>query len=571
MLPLVRDETLMAPPEGASAEEARVSYARIADGNPSIRPLARFATIGLVAVGAVLLVACFNVAGLLLARSVERQRELGIRSALGASRARLVSQLLAENTVLSALGACVAILFARWSAALLSAFSLPAPIPERLQFPTDWRLLGYTAALAAVTAVIPALAPAWHVLRGDLTSWLKAGAGAAGGRRQTQVRRAFIVVQTAGSTLFLAVALLFARSFVNALTHEPGFETERTAVLQIDPAHYGFTPERSRLLLAALRERVARLPGVQEVGVADRLPFFIGVSRTRAISLDGRDCRVSRCPEADTYAVDEGFFRAMNIPIRSGRAFTRDDGADAVVVNATAASQFWPGRNPLGEIFREGPDARARQVVGVVPDVTQRSFGETARPHFYQTLKDATYDGSMSIVVRAAANPRDLILPMRDAVHAVEPGLPVQSAQTMRERMALPLWLPRTVAGFFGVCGAVAVLLATVGLFGVTYFVVMQRTREFGVRLALGATGPGLRRLVVGEALQLVTPGIAIGVLAAVAAGLAARSLLFGVTPASPATYVAAAAAQWLVAVAASWIPAVRAARVDPLAVLRSE
>lgn len=568
VLPIVRNE---AANEGGSADDMRVSYARIADGNPSLRSISRIATIGLAAVGTVLLIACFNVAGLLLARSVERQRELGIRSALGASRTRLVSQLLAENTVLSVLGGAAAILLARWSAILLSAFSLPAPIPERLQFPTDWRLLGYSAALSVFAAVIPALAPAWHVVRSDLTSWLKAGAGAVGGRRQTQVRRAFVVVQTAGSTLFLAVALLFAQSFIHAFSHEPGFETDRTAVLEINPAHYGYTPGRSRQLVSALRDRLRRLPGVQEVGVADRLPFFVGFNRTRAMSLDGRDCRVSRCPEAGTSAVDERFFKAMSIPIRLGRAFTRDDGPEAVVVSEAAAAQFWPGRSPLGQIFREGPDARVRQVVGVVPDVTQRSFNEVTRPHFYRTLADANYDGLMSVVVRAAARPGDLIVPMRDAVHGVDPSVPVQSAQTMRERMALPLWLPRTMAGFFGVCGVVAVVLATVGLFGVTYFVVMQRTREFGVRLALGATGSGLRRLVVGEALRLVTPGILIGVLAAVASGVAAGSVLFGVSAASPLTYVVAAGAQALVAVAASWIPAIRAARVDPLTVLRAE
>jgi putative ABC transport system permease protein len=557
--------------ERASADDVRVSYARFADGNPALLGFGRIATIGLTAVGAVLLIACFNVAGLLLARSVERQRELGIRSALGASRARLVSQLLAENAVLSAVAGIVAILFAHWSAILLSAFSLPAPIPERLQFPTDWRLFGYTAALCALAAVIPALAPAWHVLRSDLTSWLKAGGGAVGGRRQTQVRRAFVIVQTAGSTLFLTASLLFAQSFINALTHEPGFETDHTVVLEIDPAHYGYSPERARLLLAQLRERVQGLPGVQDVGVADRLPFFVGIGRNRVVSLDGRDCRVSRCPEAGTYAVDDGFFRAMRIPIRAGRAFAREDGPDAVVVSETAASQFWPGQNPVGQSFRDGPDARMRQVVGVVPDVTQRSFNEVARPHFYQTIRNASVDGMLAVVVRTGADPRDLIMPIRDAVHGLDPALPVQSVQTMRERMALPLWLPRTMAGFFGICGVVAVLLATVGLFGVTYFVVMQRTREFGVRLALGATGAGLRRLVVGEALGLVTPGILIGVLAAVAAGLAARSLLFGVSAASPVTYIIAAGAQSLVAVAASWIPAIRAAGVDPLTALRSE
>lgn len=261
----------------------------------------------------------------------------------------------------------------------------------------------------------------------------------------------------------------------------------------------------------------------------------------------------------------------MRIPIRRGRTFTRDDGADAVVVSETTAAQFWPGASPLGRVFREGPDARVRQVVGVAADVTQRSFNEMTRPHFYQTIRETPGDGAWSVVIRTVANPADLILPIRDVVHAVDPGLPVRSVQTMRERMALPLWLPRTMAGFFGVCGVIAVLLATVGLFGVTYFVVMQRTREFGVRLALGATGAGLRRLVVGEALRLVMPGILIGALAAVAAGFAAGSVLFGVSAASPLTYIVAAGVQALVAVAASWIPAIKAARVDPLTVLKAE
>jgi hypothetical protein len=204
-----------------------------------------------------------------------------------------------------------------------------------------------------------------------------------------------------------------------ALAYETGAQTDQIWALVVSPDYFstvhvplafgrtwradetapdtlvvlGYTPERSRQLVSQLREQLTMLPGVQEVGVADRLPFFVGSNRTRAVSIDGRDCRVSRCPDADTYAVDEQFFRAMRIPIRTGRTFTRDDGADAVVVSETMAAQFWPGRSPLGQVFREGPDARLRQVVGVVADVTQHSFNEVTRPHVYETLRETTDAG----------------------------------------------------------------------------------------------------------------------------------------------------------------------------------
>jgi predicted permease len=567
VLPLAQDEVAAS---GGSADDVRVTFSRIADGHPTLASVRRIAAIGLAAVGSVLLIACFNVAGLMLARSVERQREIAIRSAIGASRARLITQLIAENGVLALLAAAAALVFARWSAALLSVFSLPAPIPERLLFPTDWRLFGYTALLAAAAAVIPAAAPAWHLVRSDVASWVKGSGGTAAGRRQARARRLFIVAQTAGSTLFLAAALLFGESFANALTKRVGFDVDHTAVLQIDPGHYGYSIERSRRLLVDLRERLRHVPAVREIGIADRLPFFVGFARTRAISVDGRDCRVSRCPEADTYAVDAGFFRAMNVPIIAGRSFAPGDGPEAVVASESTA-KLWSNGRAVGEIFREGPNARVRRIVGVVPDIAQRSLNEVIRPHFYQTVDSAEIDGPISVVLSTDGPPSALVGPMRDAVRALDPGLPVQSAQTMRERMALPLWLPRTIAGFFAVSGVVAVLVASVGLFGVVYYLVVQRAKEFGVRLALGATASTLRRLVVGEAVRLVTPGVVAGLAASMVLLSGARTVLFGISAASPRPYVVAAVVEWLIAIAASWLPALKAMRVDPLDVLRSE
>ena len=226
-----------------------------------------------------------------------------------------------------------------------------------------------------------------------------------------------------------------------------------------------------------------------------------------------------------TYAVDGDFFRALNVPLRAGRAFEPQDGAEAVIVNESAA-RLWPQANAVDRMFREGPEQRQRRVVGVVPDIVQRSLSESPRPHMYRTMRDADLGGPLYLVVRTDARNSDLVAPLRNAVRDVDPDLPVQSVQTMRERMALPLWLPRTIAGFFFICGGVAVLLATVGLFGVTYYLALQRTREFGVRLALGATRASLGGLVIGEAVCLATPGIVIGTAAAVGSLAAARTLL---------------------------------------------
>jgi predicted permease len=397
------------------------------------------------------------------------------------------------------------------------------------------------------------------------------GGSAVGGRRQTRARRLLLAIEVGGSTAFLAVALLFAQSFVYALQHDPGFETEQVAALELDPSRYGFTAERGRSLIADLCERVRQRPGVRDVSVADHLPFAIGARRDTPVSSDGRDCRVQSCREAERYAVDERFLQAMAIPIVRGRGLTRDDRATGVVVSESMAAALWPDRNPLGQTFHDGPTGQPREVVGVARDVTQHSFTESRHAHFYRLLESGDWAGPLSIVVRTERDPRDGVVALREELHRLAPALPVESAKTMRERLALPLWLPQVMAGFFGVAGAIAVFLATIGVFGMTYYVVMQRTREFGVRMALGATRARLRRLVMLEGLRIVLPGVVAGLLLAAAMGWAARGLLFGISVANPATYLLTAAAQVVVVALACWLPAVRASAVDPLTALRAE
>ncbi len=557
------------------ASNIRVSYGRILDGHPETRALKPVAAIALAAVGIVLLIACFNVAGLLLAQSAERQREMGMRAALGASRSRLIRQLVTDGAVLATLAGTAAVILAGWSAALLSTFSLPAPIPQRLHFVTDWRLISFAIALSLVAALLPALVPAFQVWRADLTGWIRASsAGGSGGRGQARARRAFMVLQVAGSTVFVIASAVFGASFIRARSINPGFDTVHTAVLELDPAHYGYTTARTRELAGSLTRRLELIPDVVSASAADRIPFSMGYPISTTVSLNGRDCRTGGCPSVGVYAVDGHHAAAMGLTLRAGRMFDSTSAADrdAVVISQAAADTLWPDALPLGQTFRDS-GGRVRRVVGILNDVTTNLMNATARPQpsLYWPLEDANYGHPLTVVVRTSGAPDVMVETMRRALHDIAPAVPPQSIGTMRQRLALPLWPTRTLAGFFGVCGLLALLLATVGLFGVTHYVVSQRTREFGVRLAIGASGGALQRMVLGESLRLIAPGVVIGLAAGAALSTLVKSQLVGLGRPDPRIFAAAVAIEIVVALAAAWMPARRAARTNPLLALRAD
>lgn len=566
--------TIVAAATQTPAADLRVQYVRIADGHPEARAFRPLAAVALAAVGIVLLIACFNVAGLLLAQSVDRQRELGVRSALGASRGRLVRQLLTEGLLLGTLSGAVALLLARFSEAILGTFALPAPIPQRLHFGTDWRLIGYAAIASLAASLLPTLVPAWQVWRSDLTRWIRASASSAvGGKTHARARRAFLVVQMAGSTVFLIVAAIFGRSFIAAYSADVGFDARGTAVMEVTPAQFGYSPARAHELIDTLIRSTAAIPGVASVSAADRVPFFVGFPKTLKVNVDGRDCRTAECPAALTYAVDDQHVKAMGFTLRAGRMFdrARAEDRDAVVLTAAAANKFWPGEYPVGKSFRDDTN-RSRIVTGVINDVSQRlTRGETPQPYIYRPLEDADYAEGITIVARTSGDAAALVTPMRAALRAIDASLPADSAKTMEERMALPLWPTRTLAGFFGTCSVLALLLATVGLFGVTHYVVSQRTREFGVRLAIGASGSTLQRMVLGESLRLIAPGVVIGLVAGIALSTLVKSQLTGLERADPRIFVAAVVVEILVALGAAWLPARRASLTSPLVALRAD
>lgn len=552
----------------------RAQYIPIVDGHPEARQLGTAAALAMAAVGLVLLIACFNVAGLILARSVERQQELGLRAALGAGRARLTRLLLAEGLIVATLAGTAALLLAGWSEALLGGLSLPAPIPQRLHFSTDWRMVAFTAALVLVAAVVPTLTPTWRIARVDPIRWLKAGStGAVGGLAPARARRAFVVLQVVGSTAFLTLALMFVASFVKSYRTDPGFNTTHTAVMQIAPSSFVTTPERQATLVQTLMSRLEGRPDVAGIAAAERISFHLGGGDVRRVSGDGRTCDGRDCPTVATSAVSSAFFDVMQIPLKAGRTFASTAGADrdAVIVNEAAATQLWPDAPAVGQWVSISGEPTPRQVIGVVATVISGQMQEAPRPYLYRPFDDALLAGPLTLVVRSRADSQSAAQAIRDIWRGLDDTLPPAAVQTMDERMALPLWPSRVSAAFFATCGIVAVILVTVGLFGVTYQVVSQRTREFGVRMALGATAADLRRMILGESLRLIGPGLVVGLLVAGGAASAAGALLVGVSPLDPRLYLAAVVLQVTVTLLASWSPALRASRVSPQVTMRAE
>ncbi|HEX6976266.1 MAG TPA: FtsX-like permease family protein, partial [Vicinamibacterales bacterium] len=393
------------------------------------------------------------------------------------------------------------------------------------------------------------------------------------GSGRSRLRNTFVVAQVAGSTLFLAAAFLFVRSFTNVANVDPGFDTAHTLVLELNPSTYGYDTARSRAFFDSLTARVAAVPGVSKVALADRVPFYVGFPASFEISTDGTDCATVECQRATVYGVSPGHFAALGIPLRAGRDFTAEDmkNGSAVIVSERMASQFWPGAPAVGQVFRAGKDARQYEVVGIAADVKHRTLTEQPLPYLYRPLVEPDYSQSITLIIRAAGDPRALIGAVAEQVQALDPDMPARDAKTMPQRMEMPLWQARTMAGFASVCGVLALILATVGLFGVTYYAVNQRTREFGIRVALGATPRAVMSLVLREGLMLTLPGVLLGTLVALGAGRLVARMLYGLSASDPLTFTATAALEAAVALAACALPAWRATRADPMLALRQE
>ena len=521
----------------------------------------------------VLLIACANVANLLLARAMRRRREIALRVALGAGRARLVRQLVLESVVLALLGGAAGFLVARWGEGLVRAVLLPdVAWPGAL---ADPRVLAFTAGAALLTGLLAGLVPAAHASRPDLTGALKAGARE-GSFQRSRTRTLLLVGQAALSLVLLAGAGLFVRSLRNVTHDDLGYDVERVLLVDLNPLPAGYTSEELPALYERAYERVRALPGVSGASLAITAPLYTRI--TVDVRVPGRDSSPT-LPSGGPLlnGVTADYFRTVGTRIVRGRGFTEADrfGAPRVaVVNETMARVVWPGRNPLGQCMRVGDSDTipCTTIVGVAQDTRWREIRPEPAMQYYVPLAQRQWDGPFRVLfVRSTGDPSAVVRAVRREVLAVATRLHFVEVQPLRDLVAPSVRPWRLGASLFTAFGALALVLAAVGLYGVLAYTVVQRTPEMGLRVALGASRANVLRLVVGEGLRVAAAGTVVGLVVALVAGRWVSSLLYGVSAHDPAVLALVSAALLLVAVAASVVPAWRATRVDPNVALRAE
>ncbi|HJR50057.1 MAG TPA: ADOP family duplicated permease, partial [Gemmatimonadales bacterium] len=538
---------------------------------PGIRgPVTQFLGLLMTVAGLVLVVCCANLANLLLARGTVRRGELAVRLALGGGRGRLVRQLLTEGLMLAILGGTAGVALALWAADALGAFRPPLPVPVALEFPLDGRILLFTLAVSAATVVLSALVPALRATRLDAATALRSDISVGAGSRRFGLRDALVAGQVAVSLVVLAAAGLFITSLRNASRLDPGFRSEGLALLRLDLGVQGYDSSRGQAFYLDLERRVRALPGVEAVALAEILPLGLSGLR-RGVEVEGYAPAEGEDMEFGTNTVSAGYFEAMGIEIVRGRGFEPTDraGARAVaVVNESFARRFWPGENPIGRRITTGKGG-VREIVGVARDGKYRSLSEEPQPHFYQPFAQM-YEPDMVLVVRVATDARSVLPLLLQETLALDPELPVE-ASTMEEHLGLAVLPQRIGSAVLTSFGAITTLLAALGLYGVMSYVVSQRTREIGIRVALGARGRDVRLLVLRRALAVTLTGLALGLAGALATARLLGSFLVNVSPSDPITLLSVTAFFTAIALLASWLPARRAAAVDPVRALRWE
>ena len=529
-------------------------------------------------VGLVLLVACANLAGTLLARGAARQREIALRSALGAGRGRLVRQLLTESLLLSLLGGTFALLltslFNDLFSRALGSLSLAVPLRFSLRPSVDVRVLGFTLAVVTATTLLFGLLPALKSSRVALAFGLNEGtATAPGSRKKHRTLNALVVAQMAISLLLLTCAALSLESVWNASRMDPGFDPAGVVTASFLPRRINYSPARTEAFYQQLTEHIKALPGVLSVGLADKLPLTVEYA-TGQCAPEGQDSS----PEEQWLTVDRdsvgpGYFQTMGIPIVRGRAFNEQHTSTSlpvVAVNQTLAGLFWPGRDPIGQRVRLGGSKGYYEVVGVARDGKYRTLGEQRRPFIYLDLQQSSKTDE-TLVARAAGDPRALLASIRQISRQLDPKVPITDLETLEEKTSVSLLLPRAAGKLFGLLGLLGLVLASVGLYGVIAYGVSQRTHEIGVRMALGAERRRISRLIMGPGLLLVLVGVALGWAGAFALTRLLATILYGVSATDPFTFTAVAIVLVFVAMAACYIPARRATKMDPMVALRYE
>ncbi|MEK6407641.1 MAG: ABC transporter permease [Acidobacteriota bacterium] len=529
-------------------------------------------------VGLVLLIACANVANLLLARASVRRREIAIRLALGAGRRRLVRQLLTESVLLSLIGGGLGLLLSQWFNAVVPLANPQldfATIDFSYDLALDHRVVGFTLCLSALTGVIFGLLPALQASRTDLVTVLKGeGPSVTSGTRRLSLRNLLVVAQVALSLMLLISAGLFIRSTRNVQEMNPGFEPKQILLASVDVGLHGYDETKGRNFFKQIVDRVKSLPGVQAASLAGPLPLD-AYSNGARLSVEGAMPAYENERLSVNYSiVGPDYFQAMDTPIVEGRGFTEHDDQNApgvVVVNETMARRFWPNESPIGKRLQLGNALSPfREVAGVAKDGKYFLLGEPPTEYMF-VPHSQNYDGKMTLIARTSGEPENLAGALRQEVANLDSELPVYGVKTMPRFLDRILSGPKSIAALATIFGLIALLMAAVGLYGVMSYSVAQRTREVGIRMALGAGRGAVLRLVLKEGLILVCAGIGIGLVAAAAISRLLGSMLYGISATDAGTFVTIPLLLALVALLASYVPARRATKVDPMVALRYE
>jgi len=521
-----------------------------------------------------LAIAGANVANLLFAKAAGRQREMAVRMALGATRARLRRQLLMESTLLGIAGGTLGVLLSLWATQSLSAFHFPAPIPLNLYVALDWRTLVYTLVVSIGSGVLLGMAPAWAASRPMLANALKGEDALARPGRRITLRNALVVAQIAMSVVLLCVTGLFLRSMQSAASIDMGFRSQGLLLMSVDPRLNGYTPEQISRFMRELRQRVAALPGV-DAAVSTDVAVLSGGHRSDGFTIAGSEGKNSPHAMTDLYMTTRGYFAALGIPMLAGRDFSNEaaDGPRVAIVNEAFAVAMFPGGNPIGQHVHGG--SWTYEIVGVVRNTKSRTIGEDTRPVLYRSLDQSIAEDpsvmGYTLVVHTPGNPAALSEAVRRQIYALDKNIAIYNEETMEEHVKSAYFLPRLAATLFGVFGGIGLVLTAVGLYGVMSYAVSRRTREIGVRMAMGAQAGNVARLIVRQGMVLALIAIALGWPAAWMLSRFASSFLYGIRPHDAVTFMAVPIFLGVIAVIACWLPARRAASVNPVQALRSE
>ncbi len=530
----------------------------------------------MVVVVLVLLVACSNIGNLLLARLASRRFEMAVRLAMGARRGRLIRQMLTESVLLGLVGGVTGLLLAYALTRLLMTFRPSMPVPISLDVTIDARVLAFTLLLSLATGALFGLLPALQAARPNLVPELKGEmAFQPVGHRRLSPRNLLVVAQVAVSMVLLVGAGLFLRSLQETQAVDPGFTTRQAAIISFNLGLQGYDEARGRRFYRELRERAERLPGAQAASLTDRLPLSKLGNQSVTVLTDGRT--ISSPGEEGKVLqfarVSPGFFQTLGIPMLRGRDIGRADTADApkvVVVNQAAAALLWPGADPIGKRLRTAdPNGQDMLVVGLVGTTKLESLREEPQACYYAAFEQG-YSPLMAVVVKSAGPAGRLLPPLRSLAGELDRDVAIFQLQTLEQHLGIEVFPLRMTAALLSLFGLLALLLASIGLYGVMSFAVAQRNREIGIRMALGADRSQVLRMVVTESLWLVGAGLALGLLLSAGAAMLLSNLLFGIAPADPLTFVTVPLLLFLVALLASYIPGRRATRVDPMVALRN-